>query len=250
MASTLPLRFLLVALVVFSVAVQPAYSQDDANTEGAASDDAPEYQQVPVHPLTDLPGSSPDIRATFVLPDIVNNVFAIGEVTTIVLGLQNTGSKLYNVTSIWGSLNSPFNSKMFIQNFTGRPYGRFLEGGADASFEYRFLPSPELEAMDLQLAFTVFYEDESSVYSNTFFNQTVTFEDNGAPIDIKSTFKLISIVSIISGISYILIKGTSTKKARKSRSTGAADTTAVTGEFAEEYKKRFSRSATPSRKSD
>ena len=31
-------------------------------------------------------------------------------------GFQNNGAKLYNVTSVWGSLNSPFNSKMFIQN--------------------------------------------------------------------------------------------------------------------------------------
>ncbi len=47
---------------------------------------------------------------------IARAVFSIAEVTTVVLGFQNTGSKNYNVTSIWGALTSPFQSRMFIQN--------------------------------------------------------------------------------------------------------------------------------------
>lgn len=48
-------------------------------------------------------------------------VLSIGEIATIVVGIQNNGNANYNITAIFGSLNSPFNSKMFIQNVS-RPF--------------------------------------------------------------------------------------------------------------------------------
>ncbi len=123
-----------------------------ADEEPAADAEEATEQRVPVHPLTDLPASSSDVRATYILPDTNNNgapfvdhvaelarpalaltlsaiaqcftqtvdvvyaVFFLGEVSTIVVGFQNTGAKNINVTAIFGSLNSPFQYRMFIQN--------------------------------------------------------------------------------------------------------------------------------------
>ncbi len=107
----------------------------------------------------------------------------------------------------------------FHVQFTGRAYGRVVEGGSDGSFEYRFMASPELEPMELQLAFTVFYEDDGSMFATTFFNQTVVLEDRSSPFDFRSTLKLLSIVAVIGGIVYTIVQGSSGKKktARKAK---------------------------------
>jgi hypothetical protein len=125
-----------------------------------------------------------------------------------------------------------------FSQFTGRAYGRIVESGGEASFEYRFLPSPELEPMDLQLAFTVFYEDESSMFSTTFFNQTVTFESKASAFDFGSTVKLLFLLGVIAYVAHFLYTGTAKKPARKSRSTASTPSTAVSGEFAEDFLKR------------
>ena len=120
--------------------------------------------------------------------------------------------------------------------FTGRAYGKLVEGGADASFEYRFMPSPELEPMDLQLSFTIFYEDESNVYANTFFNHTVTFETKASTFDFRSTLKLVFIVALMAAITYILVLGTAgKKKGTKGAKKVPVAATAVEGEFAQEF---------------
>ena len=66
-----------------------------------------------------------------------------------------------------------------------------IEPGAEASMEYKFFPSPQLEPIELQMALTVFYEDQETVYGQTFFNGTVNFVDNSSPIDIRGALKLV-----------------------------------------------------------
>ena len=45
--------------------------------------------------------------------------------------------------------------------------------------------------MDLQMALTVFYEDDATVFGTTFFNATVGFVDNASSLDVRGTLKLV-----------------------------------------------------------
>ncbi len=121
--------------------------------------------------------------------------------------------------------------------FTGTRYGQEVKAGGEASIEYQFFPSPQLDPIEFQMAFTVFYEDSTTVYGTTFFNETVTFADDSAPLDLRSSFKLVLLLSVIGVIGFALLKS----RPSKSRSRGgdrSSASTAVKGEYASEFLQR------------
>ncbi len=119
--------------------------------------------------------------------------------------------------------------------FTGQSYGQVIDSGMEATIEYKFFPSPQLEPMALAMALTVFYEDAETVYGSTFFNATVNFVDHSSPIDVRSTFKLLLVVAVIAVIVYVFTQSNS-KPAR--RSSRKVENTFVEGEFAQKFIER------------
>jgi hypothetical protein len=130
----------------------------------------------------------------------------------------------------------------FHRQFTGQGYSQIIEPGAEASMEYKFMPSPQLDPITLQMALTVFYEDSAIMYGTTFFNGTVSFVDHSSPLDIRSSLKLVLVVGVI-GVIIFALSSSNGKKSRRSKTTTTSTT--VEGEFAESFRQRTVRRLVP-----
>jgi hypothetical protein len=122
--------------------------------------------------------------------------------------------------------------------FTGQPYGQVVEPGTEASLEYKFFPSPQLDPIELQMALTVFYEDAIThkSYASTFYNGTVDFVDNTSPLDVRSGLKLTLVGGVFAAIVYFMVANGATKKKKGSRTAEVA--TAKEGEYADAFLQR------------
>ena len=123
------------------------------------------------HPLTDMPGPSEDVETSFYFPGHADQKFPIGETVTVLCHFSNDGSNPINVTAIMGSLNSPFDFRHHVQNYTYKPFGIVVKGGEEMTLQYQFALHPELDPVEYSLAHTVFYETDTEAFSTTFFNQ-------------------------------------------------------------------------------
>ena len=74
--------------------------------EEDAGDDDDEAE--PVHPLTDMPEASPHVTTAYVLTSAPDKAVVLGSPITILCGFINRGEASINVSTIMGSLNSPF----------------------------------------------------------------------------------------------------------------------------------------------
>ena len=68
------------------------------------------------HILTDLPETSADVIVAGVIPKASEGTLQLNEVLDAVVGIVNEGSEAINVTSIAGSLTSPYDSNYYYQN--------------------------------------------------------------------------------------------------------------------------------------
>ncbi|KAG1674966.1 hypothetical protein FOA52_014761 [Chlamydomonas sp. UWO 241] len=135
------------------------------------------------HPLSNLPAPGLVTVGSF-FPDQPNKHFVAGKPVKCVLGIHNDAAVAYNVTAIVGSLNSPGDFKLYIQNFTENVFHADLAPGAEISLEYRFQPDARIEPRDFVVALTVLYHDNKGKYfSSTFFNSTVEIVEEKKMID-------------------------------------------------------------------
>lgn len=140
------------------------------------------------------------------LPGYADKKFPAGKLVDVVVGLHNeASSEAYNISFIAGSLNSPADFSLHVQNFTMMPYGEVIGPGEEASFTYKFVPDARLSPRDFVVALTAFYSDSRGQwYSSTFFNQTIDI------VEVKKVFdwELISLVGLFAaclmGSAYVL----------------------------------------------
>lgn len=160
------------------------------------------YAQQP-HPLSVLPGPG-DITTGFFFPDHPTKKFTAGKPVTVVLGVHNDASEAYNVTAILGSLNSPMDFRMYIQNFTQSVYLQVIPPGEDLTFEYTFNPDYRLEPRDFTVALTVVYHNEKEqFFSNTFFNETIEIVEEPKLIDYEMISLVVLLAAIAGGAVYL-----------------------------------------------
>lgn len=106
----------------------------------------------------------------------------MGEKLRLVAGFVNNGESPLNITGIMGSLNRPEDFSQYIFNTTGRGVGDVVAAGEEISLAYE-LVAPEMTdyPASIQLAMTVFYEDDAGqYYATTYYNETVSFVRSGA----------------------------------------------------------------------
>jgi len=139
----------------------------------------------------------------------------LNKLITIVGGFANSGNASLNITSVMGSVNSPFNFDHYLLNVSAAPSPALLRHascaprapspltrppahpparatigqtskldvnievapGTEQSFEYSFKLHPSVTTAKFRMAITVFYEDEEEAFATTFFNSTVAFYD-------------------------------------------------------------------------
>lgn len=159
-------------------------------------------EQATDHYLTNMPGPGA-VTTAFVFPTFPEKSFPAGKMADVVLGFRNEGSETYNVTMIAGSLNSPVDFNVHVQNFTHMGYGQVVKPGEEVSLEYKFLPDPRLEPRDFVVALTVFYVDGSGKwYTSTFFNQTVNIVEVKKLVDWELLFLIVLFATGIAGVVY------------------------------------------------
>lgn len=65
-------------------------------------------------------GPHPDVKAAYVFPDFVKPRFPMGENVDMLVAFHNTGKKAFTLTSISGTLNSPYDFSFIVQNVRAR----------------------------------------------------------------------------------------------------------------------------------
>lgn len=152
----------------------------------------PAHAEAPPHLLTNMPPPGA-VSTGCLLPTFPNKRFPAGKAIDVVLGLHNDGSETYNISLVAGSLNSPADFSLHVQNFSAIGYGYALGPGEEVSVAYRFVPDARLSPRDFVVALTAFYSDASGQwYSSTFFNQTVDIVESRKAVD----WELLSLVAL------------------------------------------------------
>ena len=153
------------------------------------------------HRLTALPTAHEDVETAYVFVDNPHKSFPAGEEAAVLVAFSNTGDETLNVTGIMGSINSPMDFGIYVQNFTYTPYGRVSKPGAQMTLEYGLTPDPALHPRDFTVALTVFYEskDSGTEYATTFFNDTVAIAEPGAGLDVQTFILYLGILGAIGG---------------------------------------------------
>lgn len=191
--------------------------QDDGDWENVNA-------QVPVHPLTDLADEAPFVDTYAVFPNHPGKSLPIGQPVTAVCGFVNHGDEPVQVSAIMGSLNSPFMFDMYIQNVTSRFINQTVGARGEYNFAITFTPREDLDAVDLVLALTLFYEDEDETYTSTFFNETVSFYEASGDVDVQAVIQIAGLVGGLAAILFFAFRGTGKSKPRTERGTvGGSD---------------------------
>jgi translocon-associated protein subunit alpha len=215
---------LFIVLFFALLACTTTFAQDDSADEEVDESYQAAPQRQMVHPLTDMPEASPDIDSVVVIPKWNAGEMPIGEAVSAVVGLVNNGEEAVQVAFIMGSINSPFDFNFHVQNFSLLPINVTLDAGEERTFEYKFMPHPSLDPIELRVALTIFYEELGQhSFSTTFYNESVTFIEVGPLIDMKSISKYSSGFGIGFALLFVLyqIFVGPTKKSQKRRKPAA-----------------------------
>lgn len=200
MTSSLRLLQVLCAVALVFATVPIAFAEDAEEAAEEAMEDEGDYDDL--HPLTDMPESSPDVICSGVFPNNPGNRLPLSDVVDAMVGLVNEGQEPINVTRVMGSLNSPFDFNYYIQNFTEQQFNTIIHEDEEYTFRYRFRPIDTLDPVEYHIALTVFYENDEELFSHTFFNDTVTFYEPKSMFDSGNILKLLLGCAIGAAILY------------------------------------------------
>lgn len=147
------------------------------------------------------PGS---LSVAHYFPDHPTKQFPAGEEIKVVVSAHNEASKPYNITAMMGSLNSPSDFDVYIQNFTQQVYFRMLPAGEELSIEYKFRPDPMLSLREFLVALHLIYEDPETnrLHSNLVFNQTVDIVEMEKLIDMEMLFLYLMLAGVVGCAGY------------------------------------------------
>lgn len=218
----------LVALLLVASPVAVRADDEDADAvleeEVGEAGDEEVAVELPPHPLTDMAEPAPFVETSYVFVDTVNNRIPIGKDVTILCGFANKGEAAVNVSMVMGSLNHPQFFPAYFQNFTGKWISEFVEAGEEVTLSYTFQAlSDRFEPADVTMALSVFYEDDTDMYTSTFFNTTVTLFETDSDIDVLALAQTTGLLGAIGAIAYIVFgKGSSGGSSRRESAKKAA----------------------------
>lgn len=162
------------------------------------------------HILTNMPSAHPDVRIGFVLPKNDASRLPAGEEVEILVGIANDSDDYLNITNIAGSVNSPVEYRMHIQNFSVAylSYEQeplVIEPHTEITVAYHFKPDAMLDPRDYQIGLTVFYADagaEETVtrFSTTFFNNTVEIFEAEYELDTRGFFNYLILAALVGAL--------------------------------------------------
>lgn len=173
------------------------------------------------------PGS---LSVAHYFPEHPNKQFPAGGEIKVVVSAHNDAKTPYNITAMMGSLNSPTDFDMYIQNFTQQVYFQLLPPGEELSVEYTFRPDPILSPREFIVALHLIYEDPATgaLHSNTVFNSTIDIVEMPKLVDTEMLFMYLMLISVAVGGGYYTYLNVADKmglnkgKAKKAKKASAA----------------------------
>jgi len=147
------------------------------------------------------PGS---LTVAHYFPDHPTKQFPAGEEIKVVVSAHNDAATPYNISAMMGSLNSPMDFDLYIQNFTQQVYFQLLPPGEELSVEYTFRPDPILSPREFIVALHLIYEDPSSgrMHSNLVFNSTVDIVEMDRLVDTEMLFLYLMMAGVVGIVGY------------------------------------------------
>mmetsp|Transcript_33854 Transcript_33854/g.49770 ORF Transcript_33854/g.49770 Transcript_33854/m.49770 type:complete len:238 (-) Transcript_33854:192-905(-) len=159
----------------------------------AELEEVEEDEDEDVHPLTNMPLASEFVTVNARFDEAPGSGLVMGELVGVTVGVINTHpTKDFNVTSAMGSLNAPSDFSYYVANFSQQMFTSngipvTIPPGQEASFSYHFYSPAALQVdFPYQMALSLFYEDDYEYFSDTFFNDSVTFSEPDLEWDTKS----------------------------------------------------------------
>eukprot|EP01023_Acetabularia_acetabulum_P018487 TRINITY_DN19333_c0_g1_i3.p1 TRINITY_DN19333_c0_g1~~TRINITY_DN19333_c0_g1_i3.p1 ORF type:complete len:199 (-),score=43.97 TRINITY_DN19333_c0_g1_i3:241-837(-) len=120
-----------------------------------------------------------------------------GDIVDVLVGVSNGSPEAVNVTAAMGSINSPQNFDMHLQNFSLYQYHMLVPPEQTASLLYQIRSDPNLYARDWQFALTLFYHSAGVRHSDTFFNESVTVVEADKTIDFEILFMYLILLGLL-----------------------------------------------------
>mmetsp|Transcript_35202 Transcript_35202/g.111249 ORF Transcript_35202/g.111249 Transcript_35202/m.111249 type:complete len:262 (+) Transcript_35202:171-956(+) len=196
----------LLGLLLLGAPYNPVTAEDAADEgEGEADELIESSGGGYVHPLTDIPDEADDVETVYVLPDHSSLHIDAGDKVDIILGFRNGGGEDLNITGIMGSINSPHDFSVHVQNFTMQSYGIVVPPGSEATVPYSFVPDKALHPRDFAISATVFYHGAEEDFASTFFNTTVIITEPPSMffIDFQTICLVVMILGVFASIIYV-----------------------------------------------
>jgi hypothetical protein len=168
-----------------------------ARAEEGGEEAEAEDEVTATHILTDLPEEADGVSTTYVFPDNSALVLTSGQTVEILCGLHNQGDVPLNVTQVAGSLNSPMDFGVYIQNWTSPVYNTILAPETQGTFGITIKPHLHLQPRDFVVAMSIFYESDDELFSSTCYNGTVYIVEPAGFFDVETFFMYFFIVSVV-----------------------------------------------------
>lgn len=199
------LRYALpLALILLASPTWLGARAEGGETEAEVEEEEEEVQLT--HILTDLPEEADGVTTTYVFPDNPALVLTSGQSVEILCGLHNQGDMPLNVTQVAGSLNSPLDFRVYIQNWTSPVYNTILAPETQGTFSVTIRPHLHLQPRDFVVALSVFYESDDELFSSTCYNGTVYIVEPPGFFDVETGFMYLFIVSVVGLAAYVGFK--------------------------------------------
>jgi len=115
-------------------------------------------------------GPHSEVESASLLVDLVSGNVPIGVPSYLLCALANLGGKMFNVSSISGSLQGTDGKE--LQKLTRRSYGESLGPREQRSFRFGFCPDEKIPPGKYRLKFTVLYNNrEKDQFNDTVFDE-------------------------------------------------------------------------------
>jgi len=150
---------------------------------------------------------SPDVITFYIFPNgTEKNEFELGRKIEFLIGFNNSGSSVFNITRIQGSFMYPQDHRYFIQNFTKQEIPIIVQSNEFRTLLYTFKPDPLLDPYrEYGLVVSVFYTDnEGSNFTNVIFNTTITMIESSETFDFQLLFTYVGILGVVGLVGFVV----------------------------------------------
>ena len=143
-----------------------------------------------------------EIVSTF--PQAPDNKIVAGDITSLLVGVRNEALDDARLEVVVGSINTVDHTPVY--NLTAKGFNVTLEEGQEASVTYDFAVYPFFAGRDMNVVFSAYYMVGKEHYMDTFFNETVAFQEKGGLFDLQTIGVYLTLLGLVAGAAYLVYR--------------------------------------------